>query len=279
MASRRRSAVIYVGVVLVIAAAAIVVVRTVWGSTTNTVAYEHCTVGQYDLDPSQAAVASTMVGVATTKTLPERAAVLSLAGALQESKIRNLPPNAGDRDSVGVLQQRPSQGWGTPAQLNDVHYATGAFLNALVRIPNWQTLSLATAVQDVQISADGSAYAQHEPEAQALADALTGRSPAAITCTFNPPAKVAAASDVAAKLSADLPVNPPNVTGLVVSVPGAKWQTAAWFVANAYDLGIDRVGYSGKQWSRAKGWQDMPTSAAGVTATMAVSTSGTSTTN
>ncbi|HEY2167922.1 MAG TPA: hypothetical protein VGH01_12190 [Jatrophihabitantaceae bacterium] len=267
MPRRIRSAAIYIGIVVVIAAVAVVVVRVFWKGTT-TALYEHCTVGNYDIDPGQAAIASTMVGVVTVRELPERAAVLALAAGLQESKLENLPPDAGDRDSVGVLQQRPSQGWGTNAQLNDVHYATGAFLDALVKVPNWQSLDLATAVQDVQNSADGSAYAQHADEAQVLADALAGKPPAGITCAFDKPTKVATTAQVVAMVTKDLPVNTPAISGLTVSVPGAKWQTAAWFVANADDLGIDSVGYDGKQWTRAKGWAAAPTSSSRVTATL-----------
>lgn len=270
MAARTRTKAIYAAVLVVLAVVAAIVIRAVWNTAKSALTYEHCTVGAYDIDPDQAAVASTMVGVVTRRALPERAAVLALAAALQESKLRNLPPNAGDRDSVGVLQQRPSQGWGTPAQLNDVHYATGAFLDALVKIDSWQTLDLATAVQDVQFSADGSAYAQHEDEAQKLADALTGRPPAAITCQFNKPTKVAPVTTVASAVRTDLPVNRPSTSGLVVSVPGASWQTAAWFVANSYRLGIDAVGYDGKQWTRAKGWRTATATATAVTATMAV---------
>lgn len=269
MAERRlRSGALYIGLVVALALVAVIVIRVFWTSSTSVV-YQHCAVGDYDLDPDQAATASTMVGVVTTRQLPERAAVLVLAAALQESKLENLPPNAGDRDSVGVLQQRPSQGWGTEAQLSDVHYATGAFLDALLKIPNWQGLDLATAVQDVQISADGSAYAQHQDEAQVLSDALSGKVPAGINCVFDKPTKVAAAAQVAARVRADLPVNPPTVSGLTVTVPGAKWQTAAWFVANADSLGVDSVGYDGKRWTRAKGWGDATTPTTGVTATLA----------
>ena len=269
MADRRlRSGALYIGLLVALALVAVIVVRVFW-TNSNSVVYEHCTVGDYDLDPDQAAIASTMVGVVTGRQLPERAAVLVLAAALQESKLENLPPNAGDRDSVGVLQQRPSQGWGTETQLTDVHYATGAFLDALLKIPNWQHLDLATAVQDVQISADGSAYAQHEDEAQALSDALSGKAPAAITCVFNTPTKVASAAVVATKVRADLPVHTPSVSGLTVTVPGAKWQTAAWFVANAYNLGIESVDYDGQRWTRSKGWRTAPVPATGVTATLA----------
>src|SRR5438445_11164855 len=97
-----------------------------------------CTVGGYHLDTSQAAIAATMVGAVTSfhPTLTDRAATLALAAALQESKLRNLAPGAGDRDSVGVLQQRPSQGWGNgdANTLQDVFEATTEFLQHLVKI-------------------------------------------------------------------------------------------------------------------------------------------------
>jgi hypothetical protein len=183
--------------------------------------------------------------------------------------LRNLPAGSGDRDSVGVLQQRPSQGWGSQAQLNDVGYATRAFLQHLVQVANWQSLPLAEAVQAVQISADGSAYARHENEAQALADALQGITPAGITCSFDAPTAVASTATVARQVATDLPVNPPTTSGGAVSVPGASWQTAAWFVANADRLGIEKVAYSGREWSRTAGWKTADAAgSAAVVATM-----------
>jgi hypothetical protein len=175
-----------------------------------------------------------------------------------------------------VLQQRPSQGWGggNAAKLNDVAEATKEFLDHLVQITGWQSLPLAEAVQDVQISADGSLYAQHEPEAQALADALQGHVPAGISCTFAKPTAVATVSTVAAQVKKNLPVNPPvTVAGTAdvagsVEVPGAAWQTASWFVANADQLGIAQVGYAGQQWTPAHGWQKAATPATEVVATM-----------
>jgi hypothetical protein len=255
-------------VVVVVALGAFFGLRALWNIANQHVAYDHCTVGDYEIDTGQAAVASTMVGVVAERKLPERAAVLALAAGLQESKLRNLPPDAGDRDSVGVLQQRPSQGWGSPAQLNDVHYATGKFLDALMKVPHWQSRDLADAVQAVQISADGSAYAKHEGEAQALADALLGRTPAGINCEFVTPTKVAPVRSVAAQVHADLPVNTPSTSGREVRVPGASWQTAAWFVANANRLGIDQVSYDGKRWTRSDGWRSAPAGKVAVVATM-----------
>jgi hypothetical protein len=251
----RRGVVLVIVVVAVIAAAAAWGVRALWQAAQSHLDTTSCAVGAYDLSPDQAVVASQMVGVVIRRDLPERAAVLVLAAGLQESKLRNLPSGSGDRDSVGVLQQRPSQGWGTVARLSDVRYATGAFLTVLVTKPDWQTRPLADVVQSVQISADGSAYAQHEPQAQSLADALSGRTPAGISCRFGTPTTVAAATTVATQLTQDLPVNPPTTTSTSVSAYGAAWATAAWFVANADRLGIEEVAYAGQTWSRTHGWR------------------------
>src|SRR3954465_14864432 len=171
--------------------------HALWKTAKSHLTASNCTVGSYDLGTDQAAVASTMVGAVTKYrvNLPERAAVLVLAAGLQESKLTNLTPGEGDRDSVGVLQQRPSQDWGKVSggpnatadrerRLNDVSFATTAFLDKLVEIPRWRRLSVADAVQRVQISADGSLYAQHEPEAIALTRALLGRVPAGVSCEF-----------------------------------------------------------------------------------------------
>jgi hypothetical protein len=268
MTSRARRGLLAAGLALVVVVGGGFALRALWNGMNSKLTADGCTVGRFDVDTGQAAVASTMVGVVTRRALPERAAVLALAAGLQESKLRNLSPGEGDRDSIGVLQQRPSQGWGTEAQLTDVRYATNTFLDHLVKVPNWQRLELAVAVQKVQISADGSAYARHEPEALALSQALTGELPAAITCVFGKPAQVAAVATVVAQVTRDLPVNPPTTSPLAVRVPGARWQTAAWFVANADRLGIDKVAYDGRQWTRAQGWRSAPASATAVVATL-----------
>jgi hypothetical protein len=266
-AVRRTAVAVLVGIAVL--AACGVGLWALWRAAQSHSVDEVCRVRDYSLDPGQASIASTMVGVVISEHLPERAAVLALAAGLQESKLTNVPPGEGDRDSVGVLQQRPSQDWGTVAQLRDVHYATRAFLARLIKIDNWQTMQLADAVQAVQISADGSAYARHEGEAQALSDALTGREPAGITCTFPKPTRVAAASRVAALIGKDLPVNKPVAVEPTVRVPGASWTTAAWFVANADRLGIDSVAYSGRAWTRDHGWRaDKAASPTAVIATM-----------
>jgi hypothetical protein len=213
--------------------------------------------------------------------LPKKAAVLVLAAGLQESKLTNL--GGGDRDSVGVLQQRPSQKWGSVPggpntlaarahRLQDVGFATTAFLDYLVRhVPGWRAMSIGAAVQSVQISADpsGESYAQHEVEARALADALLGVKPAAITCDYSEPTDVASANDVAALASEQLGINTPTaVDNRTVRVPGAHWQTVAWFVAYGDRLGLERVAYDGKVWTRTDGWTSADATDQAVVATM-----------
>jgi len=111
---------------------------------------------------------------------PHHAVTVALAAALQESLLRNLP--GGDRDSVGLFQQRPSQGWGTPAQLTDPRYAAAAFYRALGRISGWSTMPVTDAAQRVQHSATPEAYANWEAEARVLARILTREVPETIVC-------------------------------------------------------------------------------------------------
>ncbi|MCP9944708.1 hypothetical protein LUX12_07845 [Streptomyces somaliensis] len=144
-----------------------------------------CTVGTgnhtYVLSPEQAANAATISAVGTTRGMPERAVTIALATALQESALRNI--DYGDRDSLGLFQQRPSQGWGTPRQIMDPVYAADAFYDRLAEVPGYSRLPLTVAAQRVQRSGFPQAYAKHEPDAALLAAALTGRSAASLTCT------------------------------------------------------------------------------------------------
>ncbi len=102
--------------------------------------------------------------------LPPRAWVVALATAQQESALRNL--DHGDRDSLGLFQQRPSQGWGTAVQIMNPTYAATKFYQHLVLVPNWQTMPVTEAAQAVQRSAFPNAYARWEPLASALVEAL-----------------------------------------------------------------------------------------------------------
>ena len=107
---------------------------------------------------------------------PARSSI-ALATAYQESKIRNL--DHGDRDSLGLFQQRPSMGWGTAKQISDPYYATNTFYDELVKVDGYQTMRITEAAQEVQRSGFPEAYEDHAEDGRALASALTGYSPAA----------------------------------------------------------------------------------------------------
>ncbi|MCX4387308.1 C40 family peptidase [Micromonospora peucetia] len=124
----------------------------------------------------QTANAAVIVAVGEELKVPPRGWVIALATAMQESTLRNLP--GGDRDSVGLFQQRPSQGWGTPAQLRDPRYAAGKFYTALLVVDGWQAMALTDAAQAVQRSAFPGAYAKWEDDAIALVRVLAGGTPA-----------------------------------------------------------------------------------------------------
>ncbi|MDG4760374.1 hypothetical protein [Micromonospora sp. WMMD710] len=114
----------------------------------------------------QLANARTIITVGAGQQVPARGWIIALATAMQESGLRNL--TGGDRDSVGLFQQRPSQGWGTPAQLGDPTYAAGKFYDKLAAITGWQTMPLTEAAQAVQRSAYPDAYAKWEDDATSL---------------------------------------------------------------------------------------------------------------
>ncbi|MEV0615688.1 C40 family peptidase [Nonomuraea sp. NPDC050404] len=125
-----------------------------------------------DLDAEQQGNAALIVQLAMERGLPARAAVIAIATALQESQLRTL--RHGHLDSLGLFQQRPSQGWGTPEQILDPRHATSTFYDHLIKVRRWEQLPLTRASQAVQRSARPDAYAPWEPHAQRLADALTG---------------------------------------------------------------------------------------------------------
>jgi hypothetical protein len=120
-------------------------------------------------DGEQVANAETIVSVGQTKAVPAWGWVIAVATAMQESRLRNLP--GGDRDSIGLFQQRPSAGWGTPTQLRSPAYQAGKFYDALQVVPDWQRLPLTQAAQAIQRSAypDAYAYAYAQWTAPAIA--------------------------------------------------------------------------------------------------------------
>ena len=134
------------------------------------------------LTVEQAENAGLITAISVSRGMPARAATIALATALQESKLYNL--ENGDRDSLGLFQQRPSQGWGTAEQVLNPYYAANAFYDALERIDGYESMPVTEAAQEVQRSGYPEAYAQHEADARVLASALTGNSAHAFSCTL-----------------------------------------------------------------------------------------------
>ncbi|MEV0259388.1 C40 family peptidase [Streptomyces sp. NPDC050732] len=119
--------------------------------------------------------AQTIVATGISLDVPKRGQIVALATAMQESRLRNL--NYGDRDSLGLFQQRPSQGWGTAQQIHDPVYASEKFYKALLKVKGWQQMTVTQAAQAVQKSGLPDAYAQWEPLATALQKAIAATFP------------------------------------------------------------------------------------------------------
>ncbi|MEU3299743.1 C40 family peptidase [Streptomyces sp. NPDC006678] len=130
-----------------------------------------------DLPGEQIPHAQNIVATGVSLQVPRRGQIVALATAMQESRLRNLA--YGDRDSLGLFQQRPSQGWGTAEQIRDPVYASERFYRALLKVKGWQQLTVTQAAQAVQKSGYPDAYAQWEPLATALQKAIAATFPGA----------------------------------------------------------------------------------------------------
>ncbi|MFB9478561.1 hypothetical protein ACFFSH_04305 [Streptomyces filamentosus] len=264
------------GLAVLCALASYIAVHQVTGSK----GAPRCAVGggdqRYEFTPDQASNAATIAAVGSARGLPERAVTIALATALQESALRNI--EHGDRDSLGLFQQRPSMGWGTPEQIMDPVYAAEKFYEGLEKVPGYSRMPLTVAAQKVQKSGFPQAYAKHEPDAALLSAALTGRTPAGLTCTADvregrpgDPAVVraelvrafgdaAAPTSVSGGASAGRSAAEPAV--LVVPAGDTErrgWELAQWAVARADTLRVAEVAYGGKVWradDSGGGWED-----------------------
>ncbi len=228
--------------------------------------------GSVNLYPEQMANAATITAVGVTRGIPDRGVVVALATAMQESELVNLP--GGDRDSVGLFQQRPSQGWGTVDEVHNPHYAASAFYNQLERTPGWQEMRVTEAAQAVQRSAYPEAYEKWADEAQVLADALIGHAATAITCTLvgEPALRGEAASQALAhglRVDWGLGVATPaandaqNTVTVAADHDQGGWQIAHWLVAHSNNLGVSRVRYAEHEWTVQSGrWSQVAAPAA-----------------
>ena len=209
--------------------------------------------------PEQARNAALITAIAIKRGLPARAVTIALATAYQESKIYNI--DYGDRDSVGLFQQRTSQGWGTIKQIMNPTYSTNKFYDGLVKVKGYETMEVTVAAQRVQRSAFPNAYADHEPDARALASALTGQSPAAFSCRFGSfePGSTTRVRKRLIRTFGTYVANP-VITGraLTITPPTSTlgWAIAQWTVAHANRLGVTNVKYAGQVWSGRQGWTE-----------------------
>jgi hypothetical protein len=204
--------------------------------------------------PEQSANAATITAIALQRGLPARAATIANATAIQESKLRNI--RFGDRDSLGLFQQRPSQGWGTEKQILDPVYATNKFYDALTKISGYQSMEITKVAQMVQRSATPQAYAEHEQEGRILASTLAGHSPGGFGCRLNDALASTPAATIATHLTAELGV-PAVVQGHDIHATGRNaqlaWAAGSWAVAHAEADGITSVTVGDRSWTRERG--------------------------
>lgn len=217
---------------------------------------------EWYLEPDQADTAALLSATSLRRGMPARAATIAIATGLQESKLRNI--DYGDRDSVGIFQQRPSQGWGSVEQILDPVYSTNTFYDALQEVDGYQDMEITVAAQTVQRSGFPEAYAQHEPRSRAWASVLTGWSPAALTCTLPEPDGVGDPAAVVARLDRDfgglatavdedgaLTIDTTGLAG--AQPPRAGWAVAHWAVAVAGTLQVEQVRHADQVWDRTAG--------------------------
>lgn len=201
------------------------------------------------ITPDQSYWTSIVTGVSIRRGMPPRAASIAMATVYQESGIRNL--DHGDRDSVGLFQQRPSQGWGSVEEIMDPWYSSNAFYAALAKVPDWQTDDINDVAQKVQRSGFPQAYRKHEGNARVLASVFTGHSPAALRCTFDELAQ-ADPRGLATHLEKTLGVKSrrgENTLVVRAASTTAAWAVGSQAVATAGRYGVQSVRVAGREWT------------------------------
>jgi hypothetical protein len=196
-----------------------------------------------------------VTAAAVKRGMPPRAATIAIATAMQESKVRNV--RFGDRDSLGLFQQRPSQGWGTAEQILNPEYSTNKFYDALEKVKGYASMDIAQAAQKVQRSAAGEAYAQHEAQARVTASVLSGQTRAGIGCALKDPKAAGDPQTVAELVKKDFGIGAQagdTTVTVVADTDELAWAVGSWAVARATDTGAVRVVVGDREWRR--GMQD-----------------------
>ncbi|MFW7414418.1 hypothetical protein [Demequina sp. SO4-18] len=270
MARRRRGGGVAALAVLVVASgAAIVWGPGLWDRYGDEVFPSgQCTVTLGDRTDTKTAEQANNIGIIVAGSirhgLPARAATIGVATAIQESSLRNI--DYGDRDSVGLFQQRPSQGWGSIEEILDPYYSTDRFYDALRDISNWRELDVTVAAQAVQRSGFPDAYADHEEEGRLWASALTGHG-GQVDCDLRG-AEATTARAFTDRVAADfgdtvsLQVGDVNTASTVLTAPGASATMATalqhWAVAVAAAEGVTASARQDQAWLRDDD-DDVPT--------------------
>jgi hypothetical protein len=220
-----------------------------------------------DLSTEQSENATLIAAIGIRRGLPARAVTIALATAIQESKLTNL--NHGDRDSLGLFQQRPSMGWGTPTQVQDPYHATNAFYDALVKIPDYESMRITEAAQKVQRSGFPEAYGNHEIDARALASVLTGYSQGGrFTCVVHESKVKGSGDTVVRQVRRAFGRLDIERTGsrqdVALTLSGSEadrrlgWSVSQFVLAHGVRLRPEQVAYAGKLWrvgrDSERGW-------------------------
>lgn len=222
------------------------------------------------LDTGQAENATLIAAIGVRRGLPARAVSIALATAYQESKIRNLA--GGDRDSIGLFQQRPSQGWGSVKEISNPYYSINAFYDVLAKIENYQSMRITDAAQKVQRSGYPEAYQDHASDARTLASVLTGYSAGGkFTCVVHQPTSKGSGDRVVRLVKRAYGNVPIARTGtrqdVALTVSGdagerLAWSVAQFVVAHGVRLKPSLVAYDGRRWRTGRaseqGWTDGP---------------------
>ncbi len=207
----------------------------------------------FSLSPEQAMNASIITAESIRRGLPARAATIALATAMQESRLQNI--DYGDRDSVGLFQQRTSQGWGTIEQIMDPWYSAGQFYDHLVKVKNWQTGDINDVAQAVQRSGVPDGYRKHVESAKVWSSVLTGNTAAGLTCLTrdgtpeypNPKAlDQILTKGLKGKVSSQK-----SGTTLTVTADSAKlaWASAAMAMSTLQNTPISSIEVAGQTWT------------------------------
>lgn len=221
-----------------------------------------CFIGHADeplhLTAEQTFNAAVIAAVGLREGMDDQAVTVAIATAFQESQLANI--DYGDRDSLGLFQQRPSVGWGTEEEILDPVYASFKFYEKLRRIDGWKDMAVTEAAQAVQISAHPDLYAQWEDEALIVAAAFAGGQEAGVTCIAGTTRAdstdaAALAEAYAYQWGAEVSAVEDRTVAIAADEETAGWNRASWAVAKSHEYDIASVEYAGMRWEPGEdGW-------------------------